>query len=425
MTHQTQSTLLARWSGVFTKSLRMTVLSAALGATSLLVTPSGGAAQNLFEPVIRVNDKAITRFEIEERIRFMRLLRAPGDHTKLARTQLIEDRLKLGAAEAAGVLPTREEILAGMEEFAGRANLTREEFVKALNSGGVSEQAFRDFVAAGLSWRQLVQARFGSKVSVSETEIDRALASTSSAGGVRVLLSELIMPAPPRQAAAVQERAERFSQITTTAAFSAQARRHSASPSRGRGGRLDWVPISNLPPQLRPLILALAPGEVTDPIPLPNAVALFQLRDIQETDAPAPEYAAIEYATYFIAGGRNEAALAQAQKVTNSVDRCDDLYGIAKGQDPSVLERHSKAPGDIPRDIALELAKMDNGETSTSLTSADGQTLIVLMLCGRSPKLDADVDRAQLSLGLRNARLESYSDAYLEQLRADARIVEK
>ncbi|MGB7318835.1 MAG: peptidylprolyl isomerase, partial [Planktotalea sp.] len=223
-------------------------------------------------------------------------------------------------------------------------------------------------------------------------------------------------------AASVQERAERIAQITSTAAFSNEARRYSASPSRGRGGRLDWLPISQLPPQLRPLVLGLAPGEVTAPIPLPNAVALFQLRDIQETDAPDPKYAAIEYAAYYIAGGRTEAALAAARKVQNRVDRCDDLYGIAKGQDPSVLERGAKKPSEIPTDIAMELAKLDIGETSTTLTRSNGQTLVLLMLCSRTPELEQEVDRAQLSLGLRNQRLESYSTGYLEQLRADARI---
>lgn len=406
------------------KALRALPVCAAL-ALPIIGHSTPALAQNLFAPVIEVNDKIITQYEIEERIRFLGLLRAPGDHAELARTQLVEDRLKIGAAEAAGIVPDTEEVLGGMDEFASRVNLTRDEFIQALGQGGVSEQTFRDFIISGLAWRQLVQARFGGRVTVSEAEVDRAIASTAGAGGVRVLLSEIIMAAPPAQAQAVQARAARISQVKTPAAFSAEARRYSASPSRARSGRLDWLPISQLPPQLRPLILALAPGEVTDPIPLPNAVALFQMRDIEETDAPDPDYAAIEYAAYYIAGGRSEAALAQAQKVIDRVDRCDDLYGIAKDQDPSVLERGSKTPSELPSDIALELAKLDPGEISTTLTRSGGETLVVLMLCGRTPKFDEDLDRAELSLGLQNQRLASYSNGFLEQLRADARIKEQ
>lgn len=408
------------------QALKNTISASILGASLLFAaTPFDAQAQNLFATAIKVNDKSITNFEIAERIRFLALLRAPGNHKELAREQLIDDRLKVGAALAAGISPSAEEVQAGMDEFAGRANLSREEFVKAITAGGVSESAFRDFVAAGLSWRQLVQAKFGPRTAVSEQEVDRALASTTAANGVRVLLSEIIMPAGPRDAAAVQARAERLAQITSTGAFAAEARRYSASPSRGRGGRLDWLEITKLPAQLRPLILGLAPGEVTDPIPLPNAIALFQLRDIQETDAPNPKYSEIDYAAYYIAGGRSEAALAQAAKIASRVDRCDDLYGVAKGQPASVLDRGAKKPSEIPNDIALELAKLDPGEISTTLTRANGETLVLLMLCKRTPQLDEEVDLQSLSLALQNQRLESYSDGYLEQLRANARIVEK
>lgn len=409
----------------FKTMTRSCIAALSCAALLALAAPSPSSAQSLFATAIKVNERAITNFEIEERIRFLRLLRAPGDHKSLAREQLIDDRLKLGAAEAVGIVPTSEEVQTGMAEFAGRANLELEEFIKAIEGGGVSEQAFRDFVLSGLAWRQLVQAKFGGRVEVSEAEVDRALASTGAIGGVRVLLSEIIMAAPPAQAAKVQERAERIAQVKTLAAFASEARRYSASPSRGRGGKLDWLPISQLPAPLRPLVLGLAPGEVTPPIPLPNAIALFQLRDIQETDAADPKFAAIEYAAYYIAGGRTEAALATARKIESRVDRCDDLYGIAKGQDPSVLDRGAKKPSEIPADIAFELAKLDPGEVSTTLTRSNGQTLVFLMLCSRTPDLEQDVDRAQLSIGLRNQRLESYSDGYLQQLRADARITEK
>jgi peptidyl-prolyl cis-trans isomerase SurA len=411
----------------FSITRRMKSGFGALTCAALLAfsAPQVANAQSMFATAIKVNDSSITNFEIAERTRFLGLLRAPGDHKKLAREQLIEDRLKLGAARSVGIVPSSEEIEAGMDEFAGRVNLTRAEFIQALNAGGVSEDAFRAFVQSGLAWRQLVQAKFASRINVSEDDIDRSVAFSGSGAGIRVLLSEIIMPVPPPQAAAVQERAERISQITSVSAFAAEARRYSASASKARSGRLEWLPITQLPAPLRPILLGLAPGEVTAPIPLQNAVALFQLRDIEETQGGDPKYAAIEYAAYYISGGRTEAGLATARKIESRIDRCDDLYGIAKGQDPSVLDRGAKAPADIPADIAIELAKMDPGETSTTLTRANGQTLVLLMLCGRTPELEEEVDRAELSLGLQNQRLASYSNGYLEQLRADARIVEK
>lgn len=401
-------------------------LAAALALAVIAVaTPPGAArAQNLFEPVVHVNDTVITRYELTQRARLLQLFRAPGDPMETARKQLIEERLKLDAAAANGLRPSPEEIEAGMEEFASRANMNTEQFLRALEGGGVSAQSYRDFITAGVAWRQLVRARFGPRVQVSESDVDRALASTS-ASGVRVLLSEIFIAAPPNRAAAAEARAREISQITTIPAFAAAARRYSAAPSRARGGQLNWMPITNLPPQIRSVVLGLAPGQVSPPIPVQGAIALFQMRGIEEGVAKEPEYAAIEYAAYYIDGGRSEQALARAKKIRESVDTCDDLYGIAKGQPEQVLERGSKKPGEIPTDIAIELAKLDKHEVSTALTRAGGQTLVFLMLCGRTPALSEDISRENVTLSLQNRRLESFARGYLEQLRAEARILEK
>ncbi|VAW01422.1 Periplasmic chaperone and peptidyl-prolyl cis-trans isomerase of outer membrane proteins SurA [hydrothermal vent metagenome] len=387
---------------------------------------SPGQAQNLFETLITVNDSSITRYEIEQRALMLTMFRAPGDPRELARGQLIEDRLKLDAARANGIVLEEVDVTQAMEEFAGRANMTGEQFLRALNGVGVSESSYREFVRAGVSWRELTRARFASRVSVNEDDIERAQAAVSGNSGVRVLVSELIMPAPPNQLQAVQARAQRISQITSVAEFSAQARKYSATPSRGRGGRMPWTALSDLPPGLAPILLGLAPGEVSDPLPIEGAIALFQLRDIEELDAPAQEYSAIEYATYYIAGGRSEQALSRARKVTANIDICDDLYGIAQGEPEENLERTSKAPEEIPPGIALELARLDPGEVSTTLTSADGKFLKLLMLCGRAPKLEGEGPSSdQLAGFIRNQRLDSFSKGYLEQLRSEARIFEK
>ncbi|KNG92360.1 peptidylprolyl isomerase [Pseudaestuariivita atlantica] len=414
-------------------------LAGLIMALAMVVGGAGmAAAQNAFSTAIRVNDGAITYFELEQRARMLALLRAPGDPQEVAREQLIDDRLRVQAARANGINPSRAEIEEGMAEFAGRANLTTKEFVKALASGGVEEETFRDFVEAGLAWRLLVRQRFGARAQPSEGEIDRALSNTGGSSNIRVLISELIMPAPPPQAQAVLQRAQRIAASGSEAEFSRAARRFSATPTRRSGGRLPWQNLSDLPPALQPIILGLAPGEITAPLQIPNAVALFQLRAIEEGAYNAPSYAAVEYATYYIPGGRSDAALAEARRVSRRVDRCDDLYGINKGQPDERLERTSLAPDKIPTDVAFELSKLDPGETSYALTRAEGQTLVFLMLCGRTtalPEVEAAPEvadgadaapsaREEITLGLRNRRLTTFADSYLAQLRADARIRE-
>ena len=399
-----------------------------LGVVTLVAAGLGAPAtwaQNLFAPVAQVDEAVITEFEVQQRSRFLQVLNSPGGDRASVVEELIRDRLRVAETRQRGASLNEGALEQGLIDFAARANLTVEEFTAGLESAGVARETFRDFVAVSLIWRDYIRARFGSRVQISEDEIDRAVNQVNSASGIEVLVSEIIIPAPPDRAQAVLAQAEEIAQSTTEAEFSSFARRFSATASRGRGGRLDWLPIAELPASLRPLLLALGQGEVTQPLPIPNAVALFQLRDIREIGAPAQEYDAVEYAAYYINGGRTPEALGIARNIRASVDRCDDLYGIAKGKPENVLDRGSLPPDEIPEDIAIELAKLDPGEVSTALTRANGNTLVFLMLCGRTPALEEDqvIDREAVAAQLRNQRLTAFSDNLLAELAAEANIV--
>ncbi len=381
-------------------------------------------AQNLFAPAAHVDDAIVTEFEVQQRMRFLQVLNAPGSDRDSALRGLIDDRLRAKTVAQSGIQLSAGGLQSGMEEFAARANLSVEEFTKALGQSGISQETLRDFVGNSLGWRELIRGRYQSRATVSEDEIDRALGNTRSTGsGIRVLLSEIIIPAPPQDAARVNALAARISQSKSTGEFSRYASQYSATASRGRGGRMPWTPLEKLPPSLHGILLALGPGEVTAPLPIPNAVALFQLRDIEETGKPTKVYSSIDYAAYYIPGGRSEVALAQAARLKSQVDGCDDLYATAKGQPAEVLERGAKKPAEIPQDIAIELAKLDPGEVSTALTRANGQTLMFLMLCKRTAEANSEASREDVITALRQRKLQGFADLLTDQLRADAHIV--
>ena len=393
----------------------------ALATLTALAAPAALTAQSLFSPAITVNGDVISYYELDQRAQFLRLLGAPANPEELAREQLIEDRLKFQAAAEIGASVGPEDLRAGMEEFAARADLQADQFIAQIGQAGVSEETFRDFVEVGLVWRDVVRARFLSQARPSQAEIDRAL-GTGGQGGLRVLLSEIIMPLTPNNQAAVRTRAEEIAQIKSFDAFSAQAREVSATNTRDQGGRMDWVALNELPPALRSSILSLSPGDVTPPLQLPNAIALFQLRDLAEITGSAPTYSAIDYAMYFIPGGRTADALATGQRIVNETDTCDDLYGVAKGQSPDVLRRESLPPSQIPDDVAMELAKLDPGETSLALTRNNGTLLVLLRLCGRTAQANEDASREDVANALTAQRLEALAASFLDQLEANALI---
>ena len=388
----------------------------ALLLTLILLLPGAAMAQGQFSPVLTVNDAAITGFEIAQRRKLLELFRTPGNLDDLAIEQLVDDRLKAQELARQGLQITDEGLAAAMEDFATRANLSLDEFINVLNQNDVDQATLRDFVKVGVSWRDYVRSRFGNLTDVTEAEIDAAIGQSAVAdAGIEVLLSEIIIAAPPPQAAAALATAQQISQLTSTAAFEDAARRVSALPSKTAGGRLDWLPISNYPAPLRPIILALAPGQVTAPLPITNGVALFQLRAVREAPVPAAPPATIDYAAYAVADQ------AQAQTVKNQIDTCDDLYGLAQGQPAQVLDRQTLPPDQIAPDLALELAKLDVDEVSTAITR--GTSTLLLMLCARTPASAEVVDRDAVRNQLRGQRLEGYSNGLLADLKAAATIV--
>ena len=238
--------------------------------------------------------------------------------------------------------------------------------------------------------------------------------------------------------------AERLRGITTVEGFAEAAREVSFAATRDIGGRLDPLPLERLPGPIQEQLIRLPVGGVTEPIPLPGAIVVFQLRGLSETGARPEPPQAIDYAAFYIPGGRSPEALSQAAALRASVDGCDDLYGAAQGLPPERLERGTRPVDAIPADVAAQLALLDENEASVALTRAGGRTLVFLMLCERDPLPEAgaeapvepevgaeaaaaedpEADRAPPSEDairsrIRNERLQAFADAYLDELRAE------
>lgn len=397
--------------------MRLTTLI--LACVSLFaVTPV--AAQDPFSARVTVDDRIITEYEVRQRARFLEVLNTTGDLEQQAIDALIEDRLRLAAAQRMGISADEQNIRDGMEEFASRAEMSAEEFISALGGEGVEPQTFRDFVRAGIVWRQVVRQRFSNKVQISDAAVDRALSLSSQRGTLRVLLSEIFLPTVPQYAEQSRELAPRIADIQGIEAFADAARRFSAAPSAERGGRLEWMALSELPEQISSQIRGLEPGEVTEPIALSNAIAIFQLRAMETADTIAPSNVSVEYMRFRIPGGRSDDALAQAGRIRGRVDTCNDLYAEAQGLPRERLSVDEQPLAEVPQRIALELAKLDANEVSTALT--EGESLVFLMLCSRTPRTEEPPDRQEVARRLVDQRLSTLADGYLAELRADARI---
>jgi len=398
------------------------ISAAAFGLAMSLPLPV--ASQGLFSPVVTVNGVAVTNYEVQQRALLLTAFSTPGDVDEIAREQLLDEAIKSQITQRTGLRLTDEALTRELTSFAGRADLSLDDFVKMLSQFGVDRETFVIFVKRNVEWRDYIRQRYAQSVTVTDQDIDAAISTSGGTGaGIQVLLSEIIIPAPPPEAAAAMEAAKRISQLKSTSAFSAEASRISAVQSRENGGRLAWLPIDNYPPAIGALLLALEPGEVTAPIPIENGIVLFQMRGVREVAKKIPAPSEIEYAALYLAGGRSEAGIKAATEVTKRTDACDDLYTVARDFAPEQLERSTLPLGEIPQDVALELAKLDTNEVSTNLTRSNGETLVYLMLCNRIYPGTEEVNRDEVRGQLLSQRLAGYADALLENERASSTIV--
>ena len=389
-----------------------------LAAVAALAAPA--AAQSPFSAAVQINDRVVTYYEIEQRVRFLEVLNAPGDLRARAVESLVDERLQVDAALAAGITLAPEDLQQGLEDFAARADLSVDDFIAALEQEGIDAQTLRDFVRNGLVWRDLVRERFGPRARIAEAEVDRALALAAGQGDARVVLAEIFIPLTPQTEQEARALAQRLSSRYDgdTAGFSAAAREYSAAQTGQGGGVLPARPLSEIPPGLRQLILPLGPGDTTGPVPVGPALAIFQMRSLTETGYVAPAVTELDYATVALPGGRSAATRAAADALNARVDGCDDLYGAR----PGGFERTRRPAADVPAEIAAELRRLDPGEVSTGLVrpaAEGGEALVWLMLCARTTE-PPEGGREEVEARLRQQRLVGYAEGYLEELRSDA-----
>ena len=410
-----------RWLG----SLRR-ALCHALPAALLLALAAPAAAQSPFSAAVWVNDEPITYHEIDQRARFLQFLGGGGlDPRTRARERLIEDRLQLQTARRYGLRVTPEQIAEGMEEFASRAELSRDEFINLLGQDGIAPDTFRDFVRSGIAWRELVQARFGAEIRVTEAQIDRAMSVANVRPVEEVLISEIFLPTDPQFAEIVQELIPQILEIDTLEEFALAAREVSAAPTAEQGGRVDnWFPLRGLPEEIATQLAEASVGQIIGPLEVPGAFAFFQLRAKRETRDLPPGQIELEFARAVLPGGRSEANIARVAALSARAERCVDFAPVIGDLAPEVpaeaVETLTLRQPQIPAGLATELVRLDPGEISANLVE-NGQ-LVVLQLCARRFVPEGEPTREQVNFAVFNQQIERRAEVWLQTLREEAEI---
>lgn len=377
---------------------------------------SKAQANFLLAAKIQVNNSVITQFELEQRAKFLGALKFTGNHSELAQTQLIEERLKQSEAQKLNISASDFEIEDALKRFASRANLTVKEFNKELKRLEIYPDTFRSYVETEVIWQKLVNKKFGAQSSVSNLQLQRAKSISKFEDTIQVLLTEIIIPFSKDDRSEKENLANLLKQIKSTEEFSNAAQKYSKAPTATVGGRVKWQNFDRLPGIIKPLILGLSPGQVTEPIMLTKAIALFQLRDIREIKTDRTQLELIDFI-------KVKSDLKYLSLVQDNFHNCSDLEAIIGGQTEVTLTRKKLLSDEIPNTLVPVLDNLDQNESE--IIVADGQSQLVIM-CERNNQLNSTAQTLEQDKNvLQTNRLKHLARSFLETLKDNARIVIK
>src|SRR5262249_25039135 len=139
----------------------------------------------------------------------------------------------------------------------------------ALKQNGIPIDTFRQQIRAELGWIKVIARRIRPQVTISDDQIDEAMAEIkATANQPEYLLAEIFLSVDsPAQDAEVKQSAERLVQkLRTGAGSAAAARQVSQSSTAAGGGDLGWVRAGQLDRALEAALPNLKKGDISDPI---------------------------------------------------------------------------------------------------------------------------------------------------------------
>nr|WP_269435090.1 peptidylprolyl isomerase [Enhydrobacter aerosaccus] len=413
------------------------LLLRALVATVLVLCPLFASAQGL-RVVARVNDEAITDFDLNQRIIFAirssGLQDTPEMHQRLALQilrQMVDEKLQIQNSKALGVAPTEGETNARVGEIERAAGMAPGSFRAYLQSIGVPFDIASQQIQASIAWTKVIRRRIRPQVDVSDGEIDDALnRMRANVGKTETHVAEIFVPIDrPDQADEARRSADRIvEQLKRGASFSALAQQFSQGQTARNGGDLGWVLPGSLDPTLDAAIEKLPVRQVSEPIRTPAGWHVMLVVDRRPFATARPDDVRLNLVQMTLALPANASpdeisrASAEAQKAMAGVHQCTDLHAQArqlKGATSGDLK--GIRVGDLAANPQMyqDIPKLGIGGTAGPFRVAEG--LQVVALCSKEGASGLP-SREAISQQLLLQKIEAAARRYMRDLRRTATI---
>lgn len=409
----------------------------ALVAIFLVMSSTLASAQGL-RVVARVNDDAITDFELNQRvilaIRSTNQTDSPDLRQRLAPQilrQMIDERLQIQDAKKFGMKPTEAEVNGRVADIERSAGLAPGQFKLYLKGIGVPYEVAAQQIESTIAWLKLVRRRIRPQVDISEAEVDDAMARMrANIGKTESHVAEIFIPIDRADQADEGRRvADRIvDQVRRGTPFPALAQQFSQGATAQNGGDLGWVLPGSLDPALDSVIEKLPVRQASEPIRTTAGWHILYVIDRRQFASSRPEDTRLNLVQMTLAlpvnasPGEVDQATTEARKVMGNVHQCADLHVQArqlKGATSGDLS--NVRAGDLAsnRQMFEEIPKLPPGGTAGPFRVAEG--LQVVALCSKQGA-DGLPTRESVTQQLLLQKLEAVGRRYMRDLRRSATI---
>lgn len=166
-----------------TARFTLTVIAAAmLNLTSAMGPVSAPAMAKTVDIAVIVNNVPVTNDDIAKRKNLLRLMGEKGNLDSAAREAMIDQALKQSEIAFRRMSVTQSEVDAAFSNFAQSNKLTEAQMGQILNQAGVGVEHFKFYIAITMSWKNLLQARFGRNTQIPEDEFISQLKAAAEDG---------------------------------------------------------------------------------------------------------------------------------------------------------------------------------------------------------------------------------------------------
>jgi peptidyl-prolyl cis-trans isomerase SurA len=382
-----------------------------------------------------VNNDIVTADDVDARL--LLLMRSSGipdtpqNRQQLQRRtlqQLIDEKLEMQEAKRYKVVADKKEVERALSNIEARNGMQKGGLDQYLKSAGIPRSTLADQVTASIVWNKVVEGRYSSDVSVSDTEVNDEIARLKAdIGKPQSHVSEIFLAMDnPTQEPEVKSLADKLiQQIRSGAQFPAVAQQFSQSPSAATGGDIGWVTPNQFGPPLDDAIAKMNPGEMSYPIRTTAGYYILYLVDRRtpgQTSTDDTTFSLVEVILPVAPNAppsQQQKVMVQAQNITDTAKSCEDMAKIAHDQAPQTSTQSPNVrAGDLPPDIKSLVLGLKVSEASKPLPVRGG--VGVIMVCKRTDPSSALPTQDQVYDELMHARLDQISRRYLRDLRRSA-----